>query len=73
MSADRSPASAAKSSGGVVPAGGAFVSVADAARFLSLPRSTVYRLIDRGEFPVRTLRLGARVLVHRGELEALAS
>lgn len=72
MSADQ-PSSAAKSLGGVVPTEGAFVSVADAARFLGVPRGTVYDLIGRGEFPVRTLRLGSRVLVHRGELEALAS
>jgi excisionase family DNA binding protein len=50
----------------------AFVSVLEAAQFLGLPRTTVYTLIEKGEFPADVKRLGKRLRINRAQLLALA-
>lgn len=50
----------------------AFVSVDEAAQYLNLPRSTVYDLIAKGQFPVPVQKFGRRILVNKAALEALS-
>ena len=47
------------------------VSAAEAGRLIGVDRSTIYRLIERGE--IRTCRLGGRRLIEVDELRRLLS
>lgn len=40
----------------------------DAARTLGIGRSCAYELVRTGEFPIRVLRLGKKILVSRADL-----
>jgi excisionase family DNA binding protein len=44
------------------------VDVTTAGRVLGIGRALAYRLVQRGEFPCRALRLGKRYLIPRAEL-----
>ncbi len=48
-------------------------SVEDASRALGISRSHGYDLVNRGEFPVRVIRAGSRVLVSTAHLNRLLS
>lgn len=48
-------------------------SVEDASRALGISRSHGYDLVTRGEFPVRVIRAGSRVLVSTAHLTRLLS
>ena len=49
------------------------LSVEEAAPILGIGRSLAYQLIERGEFPVRVLRLGGRIMIPRDALDAVLS
>lgn len=40
-----------------------FLSIAEAAEVLGIHERTAYRLIDKGEFPVRVQRVGSKLKV----------
>jgi len=44
--------------------------IPEVAEILGIARNTAYELAARDELPVRTIRLGRRVLVSKKELEA---
>jgi excisionase family DNA binding protein len=48
-------------------------SIAEAAEMLGIGTSTAYELIDRRQFPVRVLQVGARKKVSRRELDRFLS
>ena len=47
------------------------VSVEEAADLLGIGRNSVYEAVREGRFPVRVIRVGARYLIPRVELEEL--
>lgn len=40
-----------------------YITVSDVAKYMSIGRSTIYEMINRGEIPAT--RIGRRVLIHR--------
>lgn len=54
----------------VIPeTGAATLTLDEAARVLGIGRSTAYELVQRGEFPVRVLKVGKRRVVPKVLLE----
>lgn len=49
------------------------LSVEQAARYLGASRSTIYRSIERGDFPLPTVRLNGRLRIPRRAVERLVA
>jgi len=56
---------------GVQPKDKGTINVPDAGVILGICRNVAYELANRGEFPIRVIRLGRRKVVSRAELHQL--